>query len=138
MIHVLLSINMQDTFFCHDRWNYHNYIKKIEKLYILNVPCVYKLSKMVRYAWITITYCLSECNRYICKNLIIMQYMSPSTQVYIHSRHYTKDEDTMTIQKYDTWYSPRYIYLQGDSWEVLGVCYPGRAHDGGWGLNTQD
>lgn len=31
-----------------------------------------------------------------------MQYMSPSTQVYIHSRHYTKDEDTMTIQKYDT------------------------------------
>lgn len=65
MIHVLLSINMQDTFFCHDRWNYHNYVKKNEKLYILNVQCVYKLSKMVRYAWITITYCLSECNRYI-------------------------------------------------------------------------
>lgn len=60
-----------------------------------------------------------------------MQYMSPSTQVYIHSRHYTKDEDTMTIQKYDTRYSPQYIYLQGGSWEVLGVCYPGRAHDGG-------
>lgn len=29
-----------------------------------------------------------------------MQHISPSTQVYIHSRHYTKDEDAMTIQKY--------------------------------------
>lgn len=60
-----------------------------------------------------------------------MQHISPSTQVYIHSRHYTKDEDAMTIQKYDTRYSHRYIYLQGDSWEVLGGCYPGREHDGG-------
>lgn len=34
-----------------------------------------------------------------------MQHISPSTQVYIHSRHYTKDEDAMTIQKYDTRYT---------------------------------
>lgn len=66
-----------------------------------------------------------------------MQYMSPSTKgTYILD--ITKDEDTMMIQKYNTQYSPRYIYLQGGSWEVLGGCYPGREHDGGWGLNTQD
>lgn len=34
-----------------------------------------------------------------------MQHISPSTQVYIHSWYYTKDEDAMTIQKYDTRYT---------------------------------